>query len=43
MVLQVDAVRGNYRLKEGKLAPLLVEACGLNAAKSYEAQQALGW
>jgi hypothetical protein len=39
----MDAKRGNYHLKEGKLAPLLVEACGLNAAKSHDAQQAIGW
>jgi hypothetical protein len=41
--VQSDRVRGNYNVKEQKLAPLLVEACGLNPKTSFDAIQAINW
>lgn len=40
---QLDRDRGNYNLKEAKLASALVKACGLDPKTSADANRAVNW
>lgn len=43
MCFQLDKHRGNYLLKEAKLASALIRACGLDAKVSRDAQCVQNW